>query len=71
MFNENIERNVEVYVDDVLVKSKTNTEHLDNLRETFDTIQKIQDKAQSSEIHLWNIIRKIPLFHGVPKRNIS
>lgn len=33
------ERRVEVYVDDMLVKSKREINHLDNLRETFETLQ--------------------------------
>ena len=35
MFNKQIERNIEVYVDDMLVKSKEELTHLDDLRETF------------------------------------
>ena len=52
MFNKKIRWNVEVYVDDMLVKSQRNAEGLDDQRETFDTLQKIQDEAQSSEICL-------------------
>ena len=35
MFNKQIGRNMEVYVDDMLVKSKKELAHLDDLRETF------------------------------------
>uniref|UniRef100_A0A2N9FQW8 Uncharacterized protein n=1 Tax=Fagus sylvatica TaxID=28930 RepID=A0A2N9FQW8_FAGSY len=35
MFHDQIGRNVEVYVDDMLVKSKEEDGHLDDLRETF------------------------------------
>ena len=35
MFNKQIGRNMEVYVDDMLVKSKKELVHLDDLRETF------------------------------------
>jgi hypothetical protein len=35
MFHDQIGRNVEVYVDDMLVKSKENEDHLTNLKETF------------------------------------
>ena len=35
MFNKQIRRNLEVYIDDMLVKSKTTKEHLDDLKETF------------------------------------
>ena len=42
MFSKQIGRNMEVYVDDMLVKSKKAGSHLDNLRETFDTLRKYQ-----------------------------
>ena len=35
MFNKQIGRNIEVYVDDILVKSKKELVHLDNFKETF------------------------------------
>ena len=40
MFNKQIGRNMEVYVDDMLVKSKEAKSHLDNLQEIFDTLRK-------------------------------
>ena len=39
MFNKQIGRNMEVYVDDMLVKSKEEESHLDNLKETFETLR--------------------------------
>ena len=39
MFNKQIERNMEVYVDNMLVKSKEEPTHLDNLNETFATLK--------------------------------
>ena len=39
MFNKQIGRNMEVYVDDILVKSKEELAHLDNLKETFTTLR--------------------------------
>ena len=39
MFNNQIGRNMEVYVDDMLVKSKEELTHLDDLKETFDTFR--------------------------------
>ena len=39
MFRPQIGRNVEVYVDDMLVKSQDEEKHLDNLQETFDTLR--------------------------------
>ena len=39
MFNRQIGRNMEVYVDDILVKSKEELTHLDDFRETFTTLK--------------------------------
>ena len=38
MFPQQIERNVQVYVDDMLVKSRREEDHLEDLRETFNTL---------------------------------
>ena len=39
IFYPQIRRNVEVYVDDMLVKSQDEGEHLNDLHETFDTLR--------------------------------
>ena len=39
MFTYQIGRNVQVYVDDMLVKSQREKDHLDDLKETFDTLR--------------------------------
>ena len=39
MLNKKIERNIEVYVDDMLVKSKEEESHLDELKEMFYTLR--------------------------------
>ena len=39
MFNNQIGRNMEVYVDDMLVKSKEELTYLDDLKETFDILR--------------------------------
>ena len=44
MFHPQIRRNVEVYVDDMLVKSAREMQHLDNLQETFDTLRRYKMK---------------------------
>ena len=49
MFSHKIGRNVEVYVDDMLVKSNDKVEHLDNLKETFDTLCKYKMKLNPSK----------------------
>ena len=49
MFSHQMGRNVEVYVDDMLVKSNDKVEHLDNLKETFDTLRKYKMKLNPSK----------------------
>ena len=49
MFNKQIGRNMEVYVDDILVKSKEELAHLDDLRETFTTLKQYQMKLNPSK----------------------
>ena len=39
MFAQQIGRNVQVYVDDMLVKSRREEDHLEDLWETFDTLR--------------------------------
>ena len=49
MFSENIGRNMEVYVDDMLIKSKEAESHLDDLEETFKTLRRYQMKLNSTK----------------------
>ena len=44
MFSKQIGRNMEVYLDDMLVKSKEELTHLDDLRETFAMLKQYQMK---------------------------
>ena len=44
MFSKQIGRNMEVYVDDMLVKSKEELTHLDDLKETFAMLKQYQMK---------------------------
>ena len=44
MFSHQIGRNVEIYVDNTLVKSKVKANHLDDLKETFSTLHKYNMK---------------------------
>ena len=49
MFSKQIGRNMEVYVDDMLVKSKEELAHLDDLRETFAILRQYQMKLNPSK----------------------
>ena len=49
MFNQQIGRNMEVYVDDMFVKSQEELAHLDNLKETFATLKTHQMRLNPSK----------------------
>ena len=49
MFSKQIGRNMEVYVDDMLIKSKKELVHLDDLKETFATLKQYQMRLNPSK----------------------
>ena len=49
MFSKQIGKNMEVYVDDMLVKSKEELAHLDDLKKTFFTLKQYQMKLNPSK----------------------
>ena len=49
MFSHQIGRNVEVYVDNMLVKSKNEASHMDDLKETFSTLRKYNIKLNPAK----------------------
>ena len=49
MFAHQIGRNVQVYVDDILVKSLRENDHLNDLQETFDTFRSFNMKLNPSK----------------------
>ena len=49
MFKKQIGKNVEVYVDDMLVKSREEEDHLDDLKEIFNTLRQYSMKLNPSK----------------------
>ena len=49
MFNKQIGKNMEVYVDDMLIKTKEELAHLDDLKETFTNLKQYQMKLNLSK----------------------
>jgi len=58
MFTQQIERNVQVYVNDMLVKSQKEEGHLEDLRETFDTLHSYNMKLNPRKYAFRVIARK-------------
>ena len=49
MFANQIGRNVQIYINDMLVKSRREEDHLEDLRETFDTLRSYNMKLNLSK----------------------
>ena len=70
MFAHQIGRNVQVYVDDMLLKSRREDDHLDGLKETFDTLRSYNMKLNPSKCAFGVIIGKF-LWFMVSQRGIK
>ena len=62
MFSKQIKRIMEVYVDDMLVKSKEDSTYLDELQETFIILKKYQMKLNPSKCAFGVALRKFLRF---------
>ena len=71
MFSKQIGRNVEVYVDDMLAKSKEEFAHLDDIQETFITLKQYQMKLNPSQCAFRVAVREVLRVHSVLERNRS
>jgi len=68
MFNKQIGRKMEVYVDDMLVKSKEEATHLDDLEETFITFRQYQMRLNPSKCTFGVALGKFLGFMGSQRR---
>ena len=62
MFAHQIGRNVQIYVDDMLVKSRKEDDHLDDLRETFNTLCSYNMKLNLGKCAFRVMAGKFPRF---------
>ena len=62
MFRPQIRRNIEVYVDDMLMKSLDEGKHLDDLQETFNTLRRYNMKLNPSKCAFGVVLRKFLRF---------
>ena len=70
IFSKQIRRNMEVYVDDMLVKSKEESAHLDDLQKTFTTLRQYQMKLNPSKCAFGVVLSKF-LGFTVSQRGIE
>ena len=69
MFRPQIRWNVEVYVDDMLVKSQDEGKHLDDLQETFDTFRqynmRLNPNKSAFEVSSWKFLGFMVSHRGI------
>lgn len=70
-FNKQIRRNMEVYINDMLVKSKEEESHLDDLNETFETLRQYKMKLNPTKCAFGVSSGKVPRLHGISARDRS
>ena len=58
MFAHQIGRNVQVYMDNMLVESRREDDHLDDLKETFDTLHSYNMKLNPRKCAFWVTVGK-------------
>ena len=63
MFKEQIGKTMEVYIDDMLVKSLRTADHIAHLEEAFGILQTPND-VKSFQVHFWSVIWEIPRIFG-------
>ena len=68
IFQDQIGHNMEVYVDDMLVKSVEAQEHIKDLQEAFGTLRKHR-MIESHQMHLRSCFGKISKVHGHSTRD--
>jgi hypothetical protein len=64
-----IGRNVEAYIDDIVVKSKKQGDLLDDLKETFNNIRKYKMMFNPKKYTFWCTIRKTAWLYGIAPGN--
>ena len=57
MFKDLIGKTIEVYMDDILVKSRMVGYHIEHLRHIFNVLRKYQLKLNPPEVCLWGQVR--------------
>ena len=62
VFQSQIGRNLEVYVDYLITKSKQASQHAANLRETFNTLRKYQMRLNTEKVRVWSHRWEMPWF---------
>ena len=64
MFEPQLDRNIEVYIDDMVVKSKVVSEHVGDLTSIFGILRRHKLCLNASKVFIWCKLRKVLGIHG-------
>ncbi|XP_059315447.1 uncharacterized protein LOC132066075 [Lycium ferocissimum] len=53
IFHDMIHKEIEVYVDDIIIKSRKSSDHLTDLKKFFDEVEAIQFEIKSRKVCIW------------------
>ncbi|RVW69828.1 Transposon Ty3-I Gag-Pol polyprotein [Vitis vinifera] len=67
IFKPLVGRIVEVYIDDIMVKSKTRGEHALHLQEVFHLFKEVWHEVESVQMRFWHKCWQIPGIYGQPE----
>ena len=69
VFADKIGQSMEVYVDDMLVKSPIAEQHIEDLANTFDFLRLYNMRLNLEKMHFWNRGRQYSRLHGISEGN--
>jgi len=64
MFEPQLGKNIEIYIDDIVVKSKLVSEHVRDLENIFEILRKHKLHLNASKLFFWCGIRQVSMLHG-------
>ena len=69
MFGSLLGKNIEIYIDDMVVKSKVVSEHLEDLRIIFEILRNYKLHSKCFQVFIRRRVRQILRLHGHSQGN--
>ena len=69
MFEPQLGKNIEIYIDDIVVKRKLESEHINDLGNIFEILRWYKLRFNASKCFFWCWIREVIGVHGYTLRN--
>ena len=69
LFHDMMHKEIKVYMDYMIAKSKNEEEHLVNLRKLFERLHKYQLRLNPFQVYFWGQVWKTARLYRKPERN--